>query len=187
MGTNEPTASEPAAHASLHTAPERVTDEATALRAEACIRSHAVASMAIGLVPSAALDVAGVVAIEIRMIRRLAKIYGFPYPATLVVLKVLAAVLGSIPTALVAMKLRGSLVGMSFYAVKIGLLSVTGGASVYAVGKVFQRHFESGGTFLSRDSSLLRGFVRNKYDEGKQALAACASPAPQPAGLPSVG
>jgi len=55
------------------------------------------------------------------------------------------------------------------YAVFAGLLSITGGAAVYGVGKIFQKHFESGGTFLSSDNSLIRDYFKKQYREGKLA------------------
>ncbi len=56
------------------------------------------------------------------------------------------------------------------HALYFGIMSFAGGASVYAVGKLLQKHFVSGGTFLSGDPTGIRGFFREKFAEGK-ALA----------------
>ncbi len=55
------------------------------------------------------------------------------------------------------------------HAVTVALV-VTYGASVYAVGKVFQKHFESGGTFLSLGKTRVRGYFVEKYEEGKHTV-----------------
>jgi len=150
----------------------REVDEAVDLQAENCIKKHVMAAMGIGLLPSALLDVVGITYIEVRMIGKLANIYNFPFPRKLVAIKVLISLIGSIGPVYLAVKLRSSAKGVPLvgYAWHVGLLSATGGAAVYAVGKVFQKHFESGGTFLSKDNSLIRDYFRKKYKEGKQAV-----------------
>ena len=158
--------------------------EATTLQAENCIKKHVIAAMGIGLIPSAMLDVAGITAIEVRMIRKLAHIYSFAVPNKLVVLKVLISLVGSIGPVYISLKLHSAMKGVPLvgYAVSVGLLSATGGAAVYAVGKLFQIHFESGGTFLSKDNSLIRDYFRKKYKEGKRLVRDYRQQASQPAG-----
>ncbi|MEW5983028.1 MAG: DUF697 domain-containing protein [Acidobacteriota bacterium] len=183
MDTHESLPSEPTAGAPLVTLPEPRTHEATTRRANECIKTHALMSLAIGLVPSTVLDVVGITAIELRMIGRLARIYGFPFPGRLAIAKVLIALLGSLPTAYLSVRLHSSLTGVLLYGVKAGLLSATGGASVYAVGKIFQKHFESGGTFLSRDHALIRDCFREQYEAAHVVSSKYRPSAPQPAGV----
>lgn len=146
--------------------------ETVELRAENCIKNHVIAAMGIGLVPSALLDVAGITAIEVKMIRDLARIYEFPTPHRLVLYKVIISLVGSIAPVYFSTRMHAALKGVPLigHAVYVGLLSVTGGASVYAVGKVFQMHFESGGTFLSKENSLIRDYFRKKLSEGKRVV-----------------
>ena len=51
-----------------------------------------------------------------------------------------------------------------------GIYSITGAISVYAVGKIFQRHFESGGVTLSMDNAFLRKIFKEEYKEGKEKI-----------------
>jgi hypothetical protein len=44
-------------------------------------------------------------------------------------------------------------------------------AFTYALGKVFQRHFASGGTFLSFQPRKVTGFFRDKFDEARSDIA----------------
>ena len=50
-------------------------------------------------------------------------------------------------------------------------MPIVAGAATYAVGKVFQRHFASGGTVSDFDPKKSKGFFKEKYEEGK-AIAA---------------
>jgi hypothetical protein len=148
---------------------EAAVSEETALRADNCIKNHVIAAMGIGLIPSAMINLAGITGIEIKMIRDLALIYRFPVPHQMVAYKVLISLIGSIGPVYFSTRMHSALKGVPLvgHAVYVGLLSVTGGAAVYAVGKIFQKHYESGGTFLSRDNSLIREYFQQKYREGK--------------------
>ena len=159
-----------AADTQVQTLNDYIRSETMELNAENCIKKHVIAAMGIGLIPSAILDVAGITAIEVRMIRNLAKIYEFPVPNKLVTIKALISLIGSIGPVYVSTKMHSALKGVPLlgYAVFAGILSITGGAAVYGVGKIFQKHFESGGTFLSSDNSLIRDYFKQQYREGKR-------------------
>ena len=155
------------------TSPEalsNITPETIELSAENCIKRHVIAAMGIGLIPSAVLDVAGITAIEVKMIRDLAKIYNFPVPNRLVAVKALISLIGSIGPVYLSTKMHAALKGVPLlgYAVFAGLLSITGGAAVYGVGKIFQKHFESGGIFLNSENLLIRDYFKKQYREGKR-------------------
>jgi uncharacterized protein (DUF697 family) len=152
--------------------PQVEVPEATGLRAENCIKNHVIAAMGVGLIPSALVDVVGITAIEVKMIRDLAGIYSFPIPSKLVAYKVFISLVGSIGPVYFSTRMHSALKGVPLvgHAVYVGLLSLTGGAAVYAVGKIFQKHYESGGTFLSKDNQYIRDYFKEKYAEGKLAV-----------------
>lgn len=158
----------------------------TALRAELCIKNHVIMAMGVGLVPSALLDVVGIAGLEVNMIRELARLYHFPTPHRLITYKITLSLLGSIGPVYLSNRMHSVLKGVPLvgYAVYIGMLSITGGAAVYAVGKIFQMHFESGGTFLSKDNSLIRDYFKKKYTEGKQVAKDCVDAARNKMGQP---
>jgi uncharacterized protein (DUF697 family) len=183
MNFVEPVSIEPVTMMPQEAPLEPEIDETISLRAENCIKNHVFAAMGIGFIPSAAVDVVGITAIEIKMIRNLAHIYSFPVPHKLVAIKVLISLIGSIGPVYVSVKMHSVLKGVPLlgYAVYAGLLSITGGAAVYAVGKIFQAHFESGGTFLSKDNKYIRDYFNEKYTEGKQTVKGYARKLTQPA------
>lgn len=140
------------------------------LEADNCIKNHVIAAMGVGMIPSFAIEIAGVTGIEVKMIRDLALIYEFPVPQKLVAYKILISVIGSVLPFYFAARMRSAvkgvpLIGHILYA---GFLSATNGAAVYAVGKIFQKHYESGGTFLSGSRPTLRAYFKDKYEEGKR-------------------
>jgi uncharacterized protein (DUF697 family) len=146
--------------------------------ADAIIRKYSLYAMGCGLIPAPVVDMLAVTALEVRMIHELSTVYRFQFPSKLVLYKIVISLLGSIAPVYFSNQLKNgvkAIPGIGMFAAS-GLLVVVNGASVYAVGKVFQRHFESGGTFLSSDNALIRSFFKESYQEGKQVLPAVASP-----------
>jgi uncharacterized protein (DUF697 family) len=162
---------------------EKKFSEAIILRAENCIKNHVIAAMGVGLIPSGLVDVIGITGIEIKLICELAKVYSFPVPNKLVVYKILISLIGSLGVVYFSSKMHSAFKGVPLigHAVYVGLLSGTGGAAVYAVGKIFQEHYESGGTFLSKDNKYIRNYFKEKYVEGKQAVKGYSWHSPHPA------
>jgi hypothetical protein len=62
----------------------------------------------------------------------------------------------------------------------LGILAVPAfaGATTYAIGKVFIRHFESGGTFLDFDPSKAKAYFQQQFKKAKSE-----QPAPAPAAV----
>jgi hypothetical protein len=56
-------------------------------------------------------------------------------------------------------------------------------AFTYAVGKVFQQHFASGGTFLTFDPEKVKGYFASQYNKvrGKKVEETAAAAEPEPA------
>lgn len=140
------------------------------LIADNTIKNYVILAMGTGLIPSSIVDVVAITALEVKMIGDLARVYDFPVPHRLVRYKILISLIGSIGPVYLSVKMHSALksVPLIGHAVYVGMLSITGGAAMYAVGKIFQRHYESGGTFLSSENSVLRNYFQEKYQEGKK-------------------
>lgn len=149
------------------------------LAADNTIKNYIIMAMGAGLIPSALVDIVVITALEVKMIGDLARVYDFPIPHQLVRYKILISLIGSIGPVYLSVKMHAALksVPLIGHAVYVGMLSITGGAAMYAVGKIFQRHYESGGIFLSSENSVLRNYFREKYQEGKKVVPSYASPA----------
>ncbi len=149
------------------------------LLADNTIKNYVILAMGTGLIPSAVVDIVGITALEVKMIGDLARIYDFPIPHHLVRYKILISLIGSIGPVYLSGKMHTAFKSLPLigHAVYVGMLSITGGAAMYAVGKTFQRHFESGGTFLSSKNSVLKKFFKEKYQEGKTVASSCTASA----------
>jgi uncharacterized protein (DUF697 family) len=148
--------------------------QAAALKADNIIKNHIIGAMGAGLVPFPVVDMVAVALIEVNMIAELAAAYNFPVPRRLVVYKLLISLAGGIGPAYLSIHFQNvvkvlPLVGHAIY---VGALSLSGGISVYAVGKIFQKHFESGGTFLSSKNTVLRQYFAEKQNEGRTVVPA---------------
>jgi uncharacterized protein (DUF697 family) len=132
------------------------------------IKEHVLYSMGAGLIPIFFLDIAAITAIQMDMIRRLCRLYEIDYEETkgkAVATALTGTTLGrlagyGIGSALKIIPGIGTLLG--------GVtLSLTAGATTYALGQVFAQHFERGGSLFDLDPDEFRRFYRDQVERGK--------------------
>lgn len=142
--------------------------------ARSVIDTHVMLAAGASMIPSPIVDVVAIAAIEVRLIGALARVYDFPVPHKLVLGKLLVSLIGSVGPAYLTTKLYAAVkvVPIVGHAALASVLAVTNGAAVYAVGKIFQKHYESGGTFLTGDPSGVRSYFKARYKEGKTSVSA---------------
>lgn len=129
------------------------------------IRSHMAWAMGAGLIPVPVVDLFAVGAIQLDMIRQLCKLYQVSFSE-----KDGRAIVSSLTGAGTA-RLGANLVKFipGVGAVIGGItMSVLSGASTFAVGGVFRRHLETGGTILDFDSKSLRKMYDELFEKGKE-------------------
>ncbi len=119
-------------------------------KADILIKKHAFGSGIFGYIPIPLLDALGIMALQRKMLFRLAKNYKVSYSQSLAknLIRTLAggvAARSAIPVAIKMIPSIGILFGST------GMAAI-GSASTYAVGKVFQQHFEEGGTLEDFDA-----------------------------------
>lgn len=152
-------------------ADENQLDQAVLGRIQAAnstIKTHIIASLALGLVPVPVFDIAALAATQMNMLRSLSEIYAVPFDDADVKPIVTALVGGSLPV-------LGVLGLSSLVKVIPGIGTLAGGASVavtagalaYAFGQVFVMHFESGGTFENFEAKSARAFFAREFEAGK--------------------
>ncbi len=121
-------------------------------------------SMGAGLIPVPIADVFAVSAIQLDMIRQLCNLYEINYKDT-EGKAVISSLTGSVAARVGARAVKfipgvGSVIG----GVTLAILS---GASTYALGEVFKKHFETGGTFLDFDPTRLKKVYDEMFEKGK--------------------
>ena len=136
------------------------------------IRNHVLMSMGVGAIPVPLLDIAGITAINLRMISKISKNHGDKFNKQIarnVITSLVAsmgaqgAATGAFGSLMKAIPFVGSVAGAITY-------PAVAGATTFALGQVFERHYEAGGTLLTLDVDCVKGFFNEQYDEGKSRV-----------------
>jgi uncharacterized protein (DUF697 family) len=139
---------------------------------DSVISRHVYSAMGVGLIPVPFFDFAGVAGIQLLLIRKLAKIYNVQFSTDIIKNMIGALIGGSAPVsggqALSSMLKAVPLIGQTVGALSTSLLS---GACTYALGKLFERHFIEGETFLSLDHGKAKKFYEDMFKEGMNIAA----------------
>lgn len=132
------------------------------------IRNHVYASMGLGLAPIPLLDLVGLGAIQINLVRCLAKEHQVPFKKN-VAKTIISALVGGILPVGVAPLFTSLVKFIPFVGLTTGAvsMSILGGASTYALGRVFNKHFASGGTLLDMDTEKIQKGFKEQYEKGK--------------------
>lgn len=140
---------------------------------EEVIRHHVYAAVGSGLIPIPFVDLLGVMGTQLNMLRKLGEVYEVPFRKDLAK-SAIAALVGSVSSVALAGPLGSGLKMIPLVGSTAGALSmsISGGASTYAIGKVFLQHFASGGTFLDFNPASVREYFAEQFKDGKAAAQA---------------
>jgi uncharacterized protein (DUF697 family) len=133
--------------------------------ANSIIKNHMIWSMGAGMIPIPLADFFAVSAIQLDMIRQLCKLYDLDFKET-EGKALISSLTGAGLARLGARAIKfipgvGSIIG----GITLVILS---GASTYALGEVFKKHFETGGTILDFDPERLKKMYNEKFEKGKK-------------------
>lgn len=150
--------------------PERTANEVRALEV---VRTYVGWSAGAGLLPLPGLDLAAIIGVQLKMVQEMSAIYGVPFSHNLVKPLIVTLVSGgstvlaggAAASLIKAVPFVGSIAGMF-------AMPAVAAASTWATGKVFIRHFESGGTFLDFDPAKARAYYSEELAASKPAKAA---------------
>ena len=146
--------------------------EVTKDQVDKIIRHHMYTAFGVGLIPMPLIDLVAVTGVQLNLVRKFAKIYGIPFSKDKVKSILTSLVGGAVPATagapVASLAKTVPVVGYSLGAIS---MSVIASASTYAVGEVFNRHFASGGTFLTFDTEKVKNYYEKMFKKGKE----CAS------------
>jgi uncharacterized protein (DUF697 family) len=134
-------------------------------QAEKIVRNHVFGSVAAVVVPLPLLNVAILGGIQLRMLNKLAAHYEVDFEEQRA--NAIIGTLGGVSMAGAAVSLLRLIPGVGTALTAMSALAVTP-ASTYALGQVFIKHFESGGTFLTFDAEKAKGDYEDQLEEGKR-------------------
>ncbi len=133
--------------------------------AASIIKNHMIWSMGAGLIPVPVVDMFAVSAIQLDMIRQLATLYDIDFKQT----EGKARITALTGTGLARLGARAVKfipgVGSVLGGVTMAVLS---GATSYALGEAFRKHFETGGTMLDFDPARFKKYYDEKFEKGKE-------------------
>lgn len=130
------------------------------------IRNHIMWSMGAGFIPVPIADFFAVTAVQLDMVRQMCKLYDVDFKETegkALITTLTGSSLARIGSRALVKLIPG--VGSYIGGVSLAILS---GASTYALGEVFKKHFETGGTFLDFDPARLTKYYQEKFEKGKK-------------------
>jgi len=135
--------------------------------ADKIVRNHVLGSIATGVVPVPLIDLIVLTGVQLRMVRALAKHYEVEFAEQRV--KSLIGTLVSLgATATIGSLLKAAIPGARAL-FGLGGLALPA-ATTYAVGRVFIKHFESGGTVWTFDPSRAKEDFDAEVEAGKQVV-----------------
>jgi len=142
---------------------EKELDQITK-NANSIIKNHMIWSMGAGFIPIPIVDLFAVSAIQLDMIRQLTNLYEINFKET-EGKAYITSLTGGLLSRIGARAVKfipgvGSVLG----GVTLAVLS---GGSTYALGEVFKKHFETGGTFLDFDPARLKNYYDEQFEKGK--------------------
>jgi uncharacterized protein (DUF697 family) len=140
-------------------------------RLEKIARNHVLTASGIGLVPIPIADVVALLAVQMDLIRDLAKEYEIPFRKD-IGKSVVMSLLGSLGPVGVGITMGSlikciPLIGSTTGAVTLPAIA---GATTYAIYKVFVQHFESGGTFLDMDPAKVKSYFAEEFSKSKKVV-----------------
>ncbi len=144
--------------------PDNTTDKDA--HATTIIRNHVIWSMGASyVVPLPIADVFAVSALQLDMIRQLCRVYGLDFAET----QGKALVTSLTTSAMTKAGARSLIKLIPGIGTIVGgvATAVLNGASTYALGEVFKKHFGNGGTFLDFDTDRLKKMYNEKFEKGK--------------------
>jgi uncharacterized protein (DUF697 family) len=137
---------------------------------EKIIRDHVLVGTGAGLIPIPIFDLVAAIGTQLNLIRKLAAVYDVPFSENRAKTAV-TTLLGSLGGVGAGTFIASSLVKtipVLGTALGIAGAGVTLGAFTFAVGKVFQQHFESGGDVLNFDVSAYKDHFKKMVKKGEE-------------------
>ncbi len=162
------------------TVTEIETNEQKALK---LTRRYALWSMGGGLIPIIGLDIAAILAAQLKMLSEISKVYGVEFKENRAK-SIVTTLIGSLGIYPVGTTILFSVIKIVPIIGPLAAAAIpfTAGAVTYATGKVFIKHFESGGTFIDCSADKMKSAYKKAFDEGKKIFskkdATVAAPAP---------
>lgn len=137
--------------------------------AKKMIKNYALMSVGAGLVPIPLVDMVALTGLQLKLLSGISRIYNIKFSKS-VGKSIIGSLLGGFLPVTVSTPFGSLLKAIPVIGQTVGAVSMSllGGATTYAIGKVFLQHFASGGTFLDFDPEKVRTYFAEQFQEGKK-------------------
>lgn len=135
------------------------------------VNSYVKWSAAAGVIPVPIWDATAVSGVQLKMLHALSKHYGLEFRPQLV-RSLIGSLLGGVSSRFLAYGGIGSTIkSIPGVGTLFGLVAmpISSAATAYALGKVFIKHFEMGGTFLDFNPNSSREYFQKELEHTKAA------------------
>lgn len=157
---------DPTIHKEAGTSLVRPGDETR--QADATVRAHAVGSAVIGAIPVPPLVMAALLAMNLKMLYSLSRIYHVEFKRDLGRAAIFSFIGACGAGAIGGRVIFGlsTLVPVAGQLLQAVTVPIFAAGLTYGIGKIFTQHFASGGTFLDFDPDAVREHFYEEFREG---------------------
>lgn len=142
-------------------------------KANSIVKRHIVGSMAAGVILIPGVDALAVVGFQVKMLHSLCSLYGIPFSEK-AGRSIVSSLIGGLGASAMARGTFGSLVKfVPIVGPLVGSVAmpIFAGATTYAVGKIFIRHFEGGGSIVNFSAERVRKDFMDLYNDGRNVAS----------------
>jgi uncharacterized protein (DUF697 family) len=164
-----------------------LTEEQREEQASQLVDRFSLWSGAAGLIPVPLIDLAAVGGVQLQMLRRLSEVYGVPFSdnrGKSILVSLAGAIIPASTATTTAMTFGSLLKGLPGIGSAIGALTmpVYSAGTTYVIGRVFMKHFASGGTLLDFNPPDYREFIKAQQERFRRRRASPADTSGSTAG-----
>lgn len=134
-------------------------------KADKIINAHVLISMGAGAIPVPLVDITAVTAVQLDMIRELSYVYDTDFSEDLA-RNIISAVAGGTLAKLAASFIK-TIPGIGSFLGGASMVALSG-ASTYAMGQVFIKHFHGGGILSNFDFDFAKEMYEREFEKGKK-------------------
>jgi uncharacterized protein (DUF697 family) len=155
-----------------------LSHEAKRAKVAETIKRNMLWSAGAGVLPIPMLELVAITAVELKLVKELADIYGAGYRKDLAKAAVLSLLgsLGSVTLGKMFALSSLKAIPVLGHVVSVASVPALAAAITYAIGRIFGTHFETGGTLLDFDASRVREYFRTEFANGMKVATETIMP-----------
>jgi uncharacterized protein (DUF697 family) len=156
-----------------------LTAEEKEEQASQLVDRFSVWSGAAGLIPVPLVDLAAVAGVQLQMLRKLSEIYEVPFSdnrGKSIIASLAGAIIPASTATTTAMTFGSLIKGIPVVGSTIGALTmpIYAACATFVIGKVFMKHFASGGTLLDFNPPDYREFIKSQQERFRRRTSSSA-------------